>query len=235
MSIKYIIIDKTGTIQEVFMKKFIEEDILKKCGFRKTDGFSCIYIWKNILFNSVKYNIQLWGKERGKNNTQNIYIFPSPIINNHVIYGKCALLCSSNNDDNNYIDLTKNIWINLHNILCDNINNAIDDADEADDEIDEIDEIDDYNIDSSSDLSIINKEVKLKKIEYKKLSDHTNNSNDDNSSIGSDADECLLNNINDNESDPIIIINDLYKNTNIDDISIGIELEEELYSYSDDD
>ena len=30
MFIKYIIIDKTGTIQEVFMKKFIEEDILKK-------------------------------------------------------------------------------------------------------------------------------------------------------------------------------------------------------------
>ena len=134
MSIKYIIIDKTGTIQEVFMKKFIEEDILKKCGFRKADGFSCVYIWKNIIFNSVKYNIQLWGKERGKNNTQNKYIFPSPIINNHVIYGKCALFCSSNNNDNNYIDLTKDIWINLHNILCDSINNDINDANDESDE-----------------------------------------------------------------------------------------------------
>lgn len=232
MFIKYIIIDKTGTIQEVFMKKFIEEDILKKCGFRKADGFSCVYIWKNILFDSIKYNIQLWGKERGKNNTQNKYIFPSPIINNHVIYGKCALLYSSNNDDNNYIDLTKDIWINLHNILCDSINNDIDDEDD-----DEVDEIDDYSIDSNSDLSIINKEIKLKKIEYKKLSTHAETSNDDNSSIGSDTDECILNNINninDNECDPLAS-NDLYKNNNIDDISIGIELEEELYSYSDDD
>ena len=234
MSIKYIIIDKTGTIQEVFMKKFIEEDILKKCGFRKADGFSCVYIWKNILFNSVKYNIQLWGKERGKNNTQNKYVFPSPIINNHVIYGKCALLCSSNNDDNNYIDLTKNIWINLHNILCDSINNDIDNTDDEADEADEIYDIDDYNIDSSSDLCIINKEVKLKKIEYKKLSTHAETSNDDNSSICSDIDEGLLSNINNNESDQLIS-NDLYKNTNMDDISIGIELEEELYSYSDDD
>ena len=99
-------IEKTGDI--TYSKTSDINELYKKCGFRKSEGFGKITSWeKNIETNNV--NIELWGRTNGKPNIKNNYEFPQPF--NKTIYGNCCLIQMQNNA---ITDLDKDLWDKLH-------------------------------------------------------------------------------------------------------------------------
>ena len=56
-----IIIEKTGTIKTTTIKEFMEEDLYKKCGFKKSEDFIKQIEW-NAKFDGKKYFIEVFAK-----------------------------------------------------------------------------------------------------------------------------------------------------------------------------
>ena len=80
-----LIIDKNCSIKEVALKKYMEEDLYKKCGFKKADGFGSHAQWK-IKMNGLEYIVRLFGKTTGRANHENKYDFPPP-ADNYLFFG----------------------------------------------------------------------------------------------------------------------------------------------------
>jgi len=103
---QFLKIEKNGTIKICKISNINE--LYKKCGFRKNDGFEKITNWeKNINGNNI--NIELWGRITGKNSLKNNYIFPDSL--NKSIYGNCSLIYKQNDT---IIDLTEELWNKMH-------------------------------------------------------------------------------------------------------------------------
>ena len=82
-----LIVDKLGTIKELCVKNYNEEDLYKKCGFKKVDGFGKQTEW-SIKLEGTKYNVALYAKTIGRANTENKYDFPPP-VDNVLYFGSC--------------------------------------------------------------------------------------------------------------------------------------------------
>lgn len=129
----YLIIDKMGNINEKkYKKKFVIDDLYKKCGFRKNNGFNNIHTW-NVDINSNKYIIKLFGKKEGKSNYENKYDFPPP-IDKLLLFGNCCLICYNNDE---IISLTTSLWNTIYNKLFNGFDDIINDK-LSDDELDYI-------------------------------------------------------------------------------------------------
>lgn len=92
-----IIVEKTGSLKSLTIKDYKEEDLYKKCGFKKPDGFEKHTEWK-IKMDGKKYIIAAYGKTEGKANMENKYDFPPP-IDTTLFFGSCLLLCTLLKDD----------------------------------------------------------------------------------------------------------------------------------------
>ena len=108
-----IIVDKMGTLSELNVKNISEDDLYKKCGYRKKDGFDKRTIW-NVTIAGVKYNIELWAKKNGKANTENKYDFPPP-IDSELYFCNCCLL--SKDDNKNFLSLKISTWLKIYEHL----------------------------------------------------------------------------------------------------------------------
>ena len=60
-----IIIDKTGTIKTINVKDYKEDELYKKCGFKKPDGLVKQHTW-NVKCDKVKYSVSVFAKEDGR-------------------------------------------------------------------------------------------------------------------------------------------------------------------------
>jgi hypothetical protein len=60
-----LIVDKTGTISAHTIKDYKEEDLYKKCGFTKSDGFNKQTKWSKKV-DGTKYSITVYGKAPSK-------------------------------------------------------------------------------------------------------------------------------------------------------------------------
>jgi hypothetical protein len=117
-----LIIEKTGSIKMLTIKEYLEEDLYKKCGFKKADGFQKQTEWTSIFVEGNKYSISLFAKTCGKLNTENKYEFPLPIVN-ELFFGNCALVCSK---ESGIYSLTIDLWEKIKNTLkCLEIKNQI--------------------------------------------------------------------------------------------------------------
>uniref|UniRef100_A0A6C0B003 Uncharacterized protein n=1 Tax=viral metagenome TaxID=1070528 RepID=A0A6C0B003_9ZZZZ len=96
-NISIVLVEKTGTLKSHTMKEYKEEDIYKKCGFKKSDGFEKQTEW-GIKLDGKKYVVALYGKSDGKANSENKYDFPPP-VDTVLFFGSCALVCSVKNLD----------------------------------------------------------------------------------------------------------------------------------------
>jgi len=96
-SLGVIIVEKNGSLKSLMIKDYKEEELYKKCGFKKADGFDKQNEWK-IKLEGKKYNVSVYGKTDGKANTENKYDFPPP-VDNTLFFGSCALTCSIVNED----------------------------------------------------------------------------------------------------------------------------------------
>lgn len=131
-----IIVEKNGNIKEMEIKNFKEEELFKKCGFKKSEDFVKHHEW-NLKLDGNKYLIMMYGKIEGRANSENKYDFPPP-IDTKLFFGNCALVAKIKKDENkyNYINLTCHLWHKLYEKLFggfeDLTSNAIIDENEED-------------------------------------------------------------------------------------------------------
>ena len=221
----FLIVEKTGSLKEVSVKSINKDEIYKKCGFRKPDGFECRTTWKNVKVGNQNYSVQLWARDDGKADTENKYDFPPP-VDNTLYFGNCALVQVLNNNHDSFTSLSKDLWLKIYEALFGGFEDIGDEND--DDEPDELDAIkkdmkttktgylkDGFVVDSDEEEEVVASDV-----------DEESDEDDD------DSDEDVSE--DDNDCDETDAKSDLVDNES-DNISAGSELDEESYDYSDED
>lgn len=115
MSLSIIIIDKLGNLKTLNIKNYCEEELYKKCGFKKENDFMLQSSW-SVQLDNLNYTISMYGKTCGKKNFENVFKFPHP-INNKLFYGSCALVATLDGEKTN---LKLNLWEQLYQLLLQN-------------------------------------------------------------------------------------------------------------------
>jgi len=138
-----LIVDKTGTISAHTIKEYKEDDLYKKCGFTKSDGFNKQTEWCKKI-DGTKYSITVYGKTIGNANHENKYEFPPP-IDKHLFFGKCALICHKilSTCEKKLISLNIVLWNKIYDKLMGGFEDLSATAKDDEDEEDELDMIPD--------------------------------------------------------------------------------------------
>lgn len=136
-----IIVEKGGSLKTLTIKDYKEEELYKKCGFKKADDFSLQVEWP-VKLDGQKYLIAMYGKLEGKANMENKYDFPPPVDNN-LYFGSCALVGMIRDDANNrtHINLTKELWNKIYEKLFGGFEDLAVMCADDDDEEDELEKI----------------------------------------------------------------------------------------------
>ena len=137
--ISIIIVEKNGTLKNVICKDYNEEELFKKCGFKKADDFILQTTWKSKIEGS-KYIISLYAKTDGKANTENKYDFPPP-VDTQLFFGNIALVCSQKQSCKTYdtISFSIDLWNKIYEKLFGGFENLAVSCLEDEYEIDELD------------------------------------------------------------------------------------------------
>lgn len=133
---KIVLVDKTGTLSTVNVKSINRDELYKKCGFRKSGGFSLKTIWKVKLKdgeNKTEHTIELWGRDFGNANTENKYDFPPP-CDTALYFGSCCLIKT---DGEQIVDLVVETWNKIYEKLFGGFEDLKSES-ESDDELDEV-------------------------------------------------------------------------------------------------
>jgi hypothetical protein len=112
-----IIVERIGTLKMLSIKDFKEEELFKKCGFKKSDDFLQQTEW-TAKYDGKKYCIQVFAKDEGRANSENKYDFPPP-IDNKLFYGCCAIVAHIKNADGSklYTNLSLPMWEKMYEKL----------------------------------------------------------------------------------------------------------------------
>jgi hypothetical protein len=112
-----IIVERTGSLKMLAIKDFKEEELFKKCGFKKADDFLKQTEW-NVKYDNKKYYIQVFAKTDGRANSENKYDFPPP-IDNKLFFGCCAIVAYLKNSDGTkmHTNLTLQLWNKIYEKL----------------------------------------------------------------------------------------------------------------------
>ena len=116
-SLTIIIIDKTAQMKTLTVKDYKEEELFKKCGFKKDTDFKKHTEWL-IKYDNKKYIISLYGKLEGKSGMENKYDFPPP-LDNKLFFGACALVGQLKDETNKktLFNLSIPLWDKLYEKL----------------------------------------------------------------------------------------------------------------------
>lgn len=213
-----IIVEKNGELKTYNIKEYKEDDLFKKCGFKKPDGF-CKQIDWNIKYEGKKYLVSMYGKLDGKASTENKYDFPPP-VDSKLFFGNCLLVGFVKNELNLKelipISLTISLWEKLYEKLFGGFEDltalAIEDEDEEDE------------------LENIPKSLKTKNGGYLKdgfvIDSDEEEAEDEDYETADDSDDVVPNK-NKQKNNMAVEVEELI----IDEI--GSELSEEIYEYSD--
>jgi len=223
-----LLVEHNGNIKPVKSKDLSREVLYKKCGFKSAEHFDKTAVWA-VEYNSEVINIELWAKTEGKANNENKYDFPPP-VDNELYYGTCALLRVDGKG--NIIHLTGEVWQKVYEKLFGGFED-IDEDEEGDEEDDE--EEDDEDDEEEEDIDNDTANVAVPK------NNKTKNGYIKDDFVVEDEEDAEGEN-NDSEEDNVKrtvvkkkhdLIDDANKSD--EDIYYGSELEEEAYSYSDED
>ena len=130
-----LIIEKLGAFKELNIKKYKEEELYKKAGFKSNDGFKNVHSW-NVVVKEKSYIISVYGKTNGRAGQENKYEFPPP-IDNTLFFGNCLL--TNQNDKNEIQDLSKVEWDAIYEELYGGFEDIVSEDSEEDDESEEND------------------------------------------------------------------------------------------------
>ena len=138
MTLSVIIVEKTGQLKPLCIKDFKEEELYKKCGFKKADDFILQNKWK-MKTDGKKYIIHVYGKTDGRSNNENKYDFPPP-IDTTLFFGNCVLLAQIKNQDDEsiYTNLSLELWEKLYEKLFGGFEDLAATAAEDEEEEDEL-------------------------------------------------------------------------------------------------
>jgi hypothetical protein len=116
-NISVIIVEKGGSLKSLTIKDYKEEDLYKKCGFKKPDGFSKQTEW-GIKLEGKKFVVALFAKTEGKANMENKYDFPPP-VDTILFFGNCLLVSSVKKDDGSFgiVSLSVEQWDKMYEKL----------------------------------------------------------------------------------------------------------------------
>ncbi len=132
-----VLIESNGTIKTLKSKEVSNENLYKKCGFRVSDDFLKRHTWRVKLKGSdERYNVSLWAKKTGKANFENKYEFPPP-VDKELYFGTCAIV--RNNDEGEFIDLTKGTWEKIYEKLFGGFEDLGDEDEYSEDELANVD------------------------------------------------------------------------------------------------
>ena len=210
-----IIVERLGSLKLLSIKDFKQEELYKKCGFKKSENFNKQTEW-NIKYDGKKYCIEVFAKTEGRANSENKYDFPPP-IDTKLFYGSCAIVgqIKKNDDSKVYINMSLEIWNKIYEKLFGGFEDLSSTALEDEEEEDE--------------LANISKEKKTKQ-GYLKDGFVVDSSDTEDEETFSDSEEYEENNSdNSDNSEEKQSQNELV----VEDI--GSELSEESYDYDDKD
>ncbi len=136
-----LIIDKSGSPKILSVKDYKEEELYKKCGFKKPDGLEKRHIW-TIRLDKIHYRIALFAKEEGNANMENKYEFPPP-VDNVLYFGSCAVLVEQKNAAGEYVPTTLTIalWDKLYEKMFGGFESLTTTCKEDDEESDELESV----------------------------------------------------------------------------------------------
>lgn len=211
-SLTIIIIDKSASLKTLTVKDYKEEELYKKCGFKKAEDFIKQVEWP-VKLDGQKYSIAMYGKLNGKANMENKYDFPPP-VDKELYFGSCVLVGMIRDDSNNksLINLTIELWNKIYEKLFGGFEDldvmCVDDEEEEDE------------------LENIPKHMKTKKGGYLKDGFVVDSSDTEeiNESEEEDNDDIEESSEETSELEEELVLEDL-----------GSELSEEDYDYSDSD
>jgi len=208
-----IVVEKTGTLKSLSIKDFKEEELYKKCGFKKAEDFIKQTEWNNIKFDGNKYSIQVFAKTEGRTNSENKYDFPPP-IDSKLFFGNCAIiaLLKMNDGSKKIVDLSLPLWNKIYESLFGGFEDLTSSAIKDEQEEDE--------------LANVSKDKKTKHGYLKDGFVVDSSETDENEYETDETSECDIENnviVVDEDADEDIIIED-----------IGSELSEESYDYDSD-
>ena len=202
-----IIVERLGSLKVHSIKEFKQEELYKKCGFKKSEDFNKQTEW-SVKFDGKKYCIQLFAKADGRANSENKYDFPPP-VDTKLFYGSCAIVGEIKKEDgtNIYTNLTIPLWNKIYEKLFGGFEDLAATAKEDEEEEDE--------------LANVPKEKKTKQgylkdgfvVDSSDTEENTPEGTDDDEEEGEDEDE---------DEEEELVIED-----------IGSELSEESYDYDD--
>lgn len=137
-NLSVIIVEKTGTLKTTTIKEYKEDELYKKCGFKKPEGFSKQTEW-SIKMDGKKYIVSLFAKSEGKANTENKYDFPPP-VDTVLYFGSCLLVAKikDTNLEGVFISLTLELWNKIYEKLFGGFENLADTFQEDEEEEDEL-------------------------------------------------------------------------------------------------
>jgi hypothetical protein len=112
-----IVVERLGTLKSLSIKDFKEDELFKKCGFKKSEDFISQTEW-NVKYDSKKYFIKVFAKSDGRANSENKYDFPPP-LDNKLFFGSCAIVAYLKNTDGTkvYTNLSLQLWGKIYEKL----------------------------------------------------------------------------------------------------------------------
>jgi len=133
-----IIVEKVGTLKTLSIKDFKVEELYKKCGFKKGDGFVKQVEW-TAKYDGKKYFVEVYAKSEGRGNSENKYDFPPP-IDSALFFGSCAIVAYVKQDDGSkcYVDLSLQLWNKIYEKLFGGFEDLASSAAEDEEEVDEL-------------------------------------------------------------------------------------------------
>ena len=136
-----LVVQKTGELKEINVKKLQLSELYKKCGFRKPDGFALRHTWKCNV-NTTAIWVSVFSRDIGKANTENKYDLPPP-VDNALYFGNFALVAhtSSECQDSTLTNLTSNVWLTIYEKLFGGFEDLNNTAKQDELETDELDSV----------------------------------------------------------------------------------------------
>jgi hypothetical protein len=133
-----IIVERLGSLKLLSIKDFKEEELFKKCGFKKAEDFVKQTEWK-VKCDGKKYVIFVFAKSDGRPNSENKYDFPPP-IDSKIFFGSCAIVASLLNDDGKrvFTNLSIPLWDKIYEKLFGGFEDLAVTAVEDENEVDEL-------------------------------------------------------------------------------------------------
>jgi len=141
MALNIIIVEKTGVLKSLAIKEFKEEELFKKCGFKKAEDFVKQHEW-NMKTEGRKFIIQVFAKTEGRPNSENKYDFPPP-IDTKLFFGNCAIVGKIRNDDGSisFTNLSLEMWERMYEKLFGGFEDLTSTAAEDENEEDELENV----------------------------------------------------------------------------------------------